>query len=82
MSKHTPGPWKVFQWGDGSQARLNLFNVGSESAEATVVKAISLDDANLIAAAPDMLEALKMAVSGSHDWESYAAEAIAKAESR
>ena len=52
--KHTPGPWKVAGQGDGNQ-QLPIFAKGK------IIAAIrdngSIGDANLIAAAPDLLEA-------------------------
>ena len=67
MSKHTKGPWKVFQWRDGCQDGSGLYNVGSEEMEVAIVKNILLEDAQLIAAAPELLEALKAAEWGGHE---------------
>jgi len=89
MSKHTPGPWKIngvalpgrYQIDDAANkpvavtdARYDL-NTGYEQADA---------NSRLIAAAPDMLEALKLAqtIIGHPDDEGskLIAAAIAKAE--
>ena len=55
MSKHTPGPWRVAVW-----------NVYAKS-ENPVARASSVGDARLIAAAPDMLEALEELVGTLDD---------------
>lgn len=56
MSKHTPGPWSVYDRGIG-------FEVVTEDGE-TVNQGFrgtfGEEDANLIAAAPDLLEAAKL----------------------
>ena len=56
MSEHTPGPWKVADWGGLIYADPDHF--------ITVAEACDHVDANLllIAAAPDMLAALKEAL--------------------
>jgi hypothetical protein len=59
--KATPGTWKAFQWGDGSQDGTDFWNVGSDSAEVVFAKDLPLEDAHLIAAAPDLYEALEAA---------------------
>lgn len=59
MSKHTPGPWRTFQAGDGrvgvQRGSSGGFLVLDRNAERAKI------DANLIAAAPKLLEALKNA---------------------
>lgn len=72
MSKHTPGPWKVLYSVDGTTVdtarpvRFNLTTAGT----AVICKVALHDDAEhfsgednarLIAAAPEMLSALKVA---------------------
>lgn len=59
MSKHTPGPWS--HDGDGEiLAQDNVVVVYSHGGQ----RAVQTDeDANLIAAAPDLLEALELALS-------------------
>lgn len=83
MSKHTPGPWyadklqdrnayNIFQYG-GTSALLTIGGIGSD------VEA----NARLIAAAPDMLNALKLIVeSGDRAAVEIARAAIAKAENK
>ncbi len=50
MNKHTPGPWMV----EVLETTTNI-----EAKSQTVALDVSNNDADLIAAAPDMLEALK-----------------------
>jgi hypothetical protein len=57
--KHTPGPWKVI--GCGYKSRLSD-DTGTIAAE--VIGPNHRTDARLIAAAPDMLAALKSIVEG------------------
>ena len=84
MSKHTPGPWRVVK--DPTNLSLQvygqtlaLFECWRRSDEQT-----ELANARLVAAAPDLLEALKE-VFADHDavnrlsWVNRAAAAIAKA---
>jgi len=54
MSKHTPGPWKAIIW-------ENVANVVFAENGIGVARVIDDDDTHLIAAAPQMLEALEMA---------------------
>lgn len=51
MTQHTPGPWTVVtgDWDDDGNARYTLDGI----------KLVSATDARLIAAAPELLEALK-----------------------
>lgn len=51
ISKHTPGPWRVgiADWSDAGNARYELHGI----------KTISVADARLIAAAPDLLASLQ-----------------------
>lgn len=51
--KHTPGPWKVLK-SDGYGAI-----VGNDKGDVVTPAGPSIEDARLIAAAPEMLEALK-----------------------
>ena len=77
MSKHTPGPWRVIGagWDERGDAQYTLRDV----------KAIGAADARLIAAAPDLLAALKRVLSDDEvalsrpDYE-FARAAILKAE--
>ena len=66
-TKHTPGPWII-----GTPPPSGEQTIGSGSAGGVIVavattgvdmEAITLANAHLIAAAPDMLEALKAALS-------------------
>ena len=66
MSKHTPGPWKIQEWPEKGITMIVRYNAPDSWPKYGVVCEIDtpLDDceanARLIAAAPDMLEALKM----------------------
>ena len=92
MNKHTPGPWK---FGDNSKHfKTNPFNVyvqggGVHSASIanipfrrTIPESEARANAKLIAAAPELLEALEAVIRGVPDtWEGVqkAREVIAKA---
>lgn len=61
MTQHTPGPWKIVtSWGDymveGPNKEEIIWQDGNYD-----TPTIKLEDARLIAAAPDLLEALKAA---------------------
>lgn len=85
MSKHTPGPWEFVPAGvepvvqkAGEFPHGFICNVGSQNFVA---------DARLIAAAPDLLEALKMVlqhgrIDNSEERMNVVSAAIAKAEGR
>lgn len=80
MSKHTPGPWKVINdsvWSVDAGICIVRFAGGNLVEE-------SLENARLIASAPDLLEALRMAMcyvsnEGSEEEYQQARAAIAKA---
>lgn len=91
MSKHTPGPWKVYVY----QVAFNLdktplYGVGADaknSGSPIAGPLRNIADARLIAAAPELLEALKRLVHASRDGddslaaaEDQADDVIAKAE--
>lgn len=63
---HTPGPWTVHAWGDNSYevnaADSTVCNVPGFH-DGTADEGVSEHNARLIAAAPDLLAALKRAVS-------------------
>ena len=98
MSKHTPGPWKV-QWTKKESGKVDLILVGKGEDYTTAFVPCFGDNAelnaSLIAAAPDLFEALKflfdkvesgqceITVSGiALLWYQKARDAIAKAEGR
>jgi hypothetical protein len=67
MAEHTPGPWVVFK------SRLSgMFVIGKPADERTDAQGDGLamadreEDASLIAAAPDLLEALKVMLEHSY----------------
>lgn len=63
MSAHTPGPWKVFgiksRHGDYTISTFNAYGPQRHIAYAAWASDQGLADAHMIAAAPDLLEALK-----------------------
>jgi len=68
---HTPGPWKLEHWGDceidvygGEDTLVCTLRGGSTHPDDD-----SEPDAAIIAAAPDMLAALKAAVSELSGWD-------------
>jgi hypothetical protein len=62
MSKHTPGPWNLYPNNASDWVVRKMFPDGQESHEIARCQS-GMDNARLIAAAPDLLAALKMAVS-------------------
>ena len=73
MSKHTPGPWKIvgiFEWKDDQGVRLaqiEYLYVISAIEDRSLLGTVQAD-ARLIAAAPDLLEALEELLG----WETHA----------
>ena len=67
MSKHTPGPWSV-RGGQGDDGYCEYRHIYAPAAASKCVDAkISEADARLIAAAPDLLEALqRLRVEAQH----------------
>lgn len=57
MSAHTPGPWKVEKGRD----RTHPYSVTGD--EFDLARCVTVDDAALIAAAPDLLDALREVMS-------------------
>ncbi|MDE2107323.1 MAG: hypothetical protein KGL39_59555 [Patescibacteria group bacterium] len=64
-SKHTPGPWKV----DGAGQLLPFAIFGGPGSLTPVAEADDKANARLIAAAPDLLKAAKLALSGTRELE-------------
>lgn len=60
-TKHTPGPWSIFRDGDNLIIETIPLNRFSAIAEITGGRGLEEDEANarLIAAAPELLEALE-----------------------
>jgi hypothetical protein len=77
MSNHTPGPWLV-----GSRADQTIWADGLRVASVECPRKEWRANASLIAAAPDMLAALKLAEQNAFDRPALAAirAAIAKAQ--
>jgi hypothetical protein len=80
MSKHTPGPWvtEVIDTINGEPAYWHIVQQNKKGVVGDV-QSVNFADAQLIAAAPTLLEALKMALEAPDDdrsWEDYAIAAI------
>lgn len=60
MSAHTPGPWRFYDDSNGVTNRIEIVAVGKTVARIYhSVQTEDLPNARLIAAAPELLEALK-----------------------
>jgi len=89
MSKHTPGPWTAEPNGGDDDDMRRLYICTDMGARTALAEAYSVDhgdpeaNARLIAAAPDLLAALKEIIAGAKRGFpgcTAALEAIAKAE--
>jgi hypothetical protein len=65
MAGHTPGPWSFGHMGDGERYWIGPDHM--HQPVATADRDMPEANARLIAAAPDLLEALKLARSICHD---------------
>lgn len=88
-TKHTPGPWSLIsvegKLCPAGKGQMSILTIVTEDDGTKFACVYEPEDAHLIAAAPDMLEALKLAVDqlerlGSDGLASGALAAIAKAE--
>jgi len=76
MSKHTPGPWVVYD--DSKDGKTNRIEIAARGK--TVARIYhsepeeDLPNACLIAAAPDLLEALQTIANGTEFWDAYPPE--------
>jgi hypothetical protein len=84
---HTPGPWATVpttaKGAHSDTKRLDVVSHGAEFSPSFVAGDVSPSDARLIAAAPDLLEALRLGVENdipTTEWLRIARAAIAKAE--
>jgi len=57
-NKHTPGPWRICPADDYVPERFNVIGNGPYG-DVMLAEEIDIHDARLIAAAPDLLDALK-----------------------
>lgn len=84
MSKHTPGPWIAGQQINPEGKALPMFDIWTNSDKPRYIGEIpKAENARLIAAAPDLLAALKMALEApdnDRSWEDDAIAAIKKAD--
>ena len=80
MSGHTPGPWTI----QGAYIGTDDVHIAQVKGEGRGVNSQRAEaNSMLIAAAPDLLDALKMALEAPDDdrsWEDYAIAAIKKAD--
>ncbi len=60
MNRHTPGPWKMIKPGHGHDTKYRCVQIGKDEMYTTLEMLPA--DARLIAAAPELLEALKRMV--------------------
>lgn len=83
MNKHTPGPWKARKVGGPAFKNQVLWAIDYNEDQEQVVDFVYEEaDAHLIAAAPDLLEALERLVSAARDVDhGYMDQAIDNAES-
>lgn len=91
MNKSTPGPWRIDESGnyDGGHGRCSSAIVGKNGEPIVLFDPsdgeyeVALDpksaNARLIAAAPDLLEALEGMIEGFDVDDRYASEAVLKA---
>ena len=73
MTQHTPGPWKVEDWRGSGNAPFHPFPViaganGHGIAEVLMAPPKGTANAYLVAAAPDLLEALKATLGEIESW--------------
>ena len=92
MSKHTPGPWEAIPFDEDGEQHFGIINArqpcGGKIKTADIAriwprggKAKTAANASLIAAAPELLEALKFILADYEDareeWNSFDAETYA-----
>lgn len=88
MSKHTPGPWNLCDPMNPDRAFGIEAHDDAEGPDGDATQCVAEvcvgdtaeSDARLIAAAPDLLGALKHALEDGDDWRGLAESAIRKAE--
>lgn len=79
MTKHTLGPWNIYFNSQDDLVICKLLADGQESHVVTRCHS-GIDNALLIAAAPDLIEACKAALSDDQPYIEKCRAAIAKAE--
>lgn len=91
MSKHTPGPWRVCGLNVACNKEIVVASCYRDSLESVVVRPKEMEEclanARLIAAAPELLEALKDAIETAEfekhpfrPWHKKAKDVIARIE--
>jgi hypothetical protein len=77
MNNHTPGPWFLDQYGHVYGWDVPQPHMGTSTSVHICTPVTNFADRALIAAAPTLLEALKMALEAPDDDRSWEDEAIA-----
>lgn len=72
MTPHTPGPWQIRRY----DARQSVIIPDPETGQTIAMVGLNLEDARLIAAAPDMLEALEAYMNAANPQGASPMEAI------
>jgi len=64
QTRHTPGPWEVYDQAidDGEHYGCSVKSTTDKEADWVAQEIYNRDDARLIAAAPELLEALKLVI--------------------
>lgn len=57
-TKHTPGPWHLTTYAPTTLDQVTYYGVGAPNSRTTIAGPLNEADARLIAAAPELLEAL------------------------
>jgi len=67
MINHTPSPWHLMETEPGIEAEMDVFVTTPRYAggKGLIARVVDADDAVLIAAAPDLLEALRVIVANA-----------------
>jgi hypothetical protein len=73
MINHTPSPWHLMETEPGIDADMDVFTTTPRYAggKGLIARVVDADDAVLIAAAPDLLEALRVIVANASSVQMY-----------